>query len=1029
MLCILLALLLLASISASALAEGKESEANDPFVIDEPKFGFRFVTPEKYRNLEGSLDWSAQYLDDGILQFTPSYYCFPPEDFEAYNDFLAVWIEAKLADKEPPEAPDPRWVSGRESAVLFDFFIINDGRGEEELREELKEHNGYLEDNFTWLEKIGSDGEFSFFAGQYAELEQCMEEYREVMGEEYYNEFEELVTDRETFLDALTLSAPKAKQNTLEISDSVSFETTDLDGNPVNSKDLFAGSRVTMINLWATWCHACKKELPELAELAKEFEKNGCRIVGICLDADEEDKLGLAKEILEQNGVNYLNLVPPESVDELLPTVSFPTSFFFDSEGRMIVEPIRGAFVEQYLPTMNAALAQLDASAERGAEEIDYTTGTPWLDIDLEGNVTADTPADPKDNFALWANKDTILGFEIADGEFSASKGLEVSRKAERDTKVMFHGGAPENHDARLAYDYYYLITDWDARDALGVAPLKEMIDAVERIASLDDMSAYFVETPAYQRLYRLWKADPVQDPEDAMHNIISVKNAPFLLTDPAEYREITPDGETAKAAYAEYFEKMLARLGYSEEEAKQKFENCFLWETMLNAVRRSQAESRRSDYYAKTNNYYTRDELIAAAGNVPILETLEQEGYPAIDRYYVPEPAFLEKLSELYTEENLPLMRDYLILLGIREYADRLDWDSHALIETYSAVADGYPNPEFDKESYNDSDAYIEVEGALGWAMARLYAENYADPEDKARISEVVDEVVNAYYGVLEDADFISDETRANAFEKLDNLRRNVLYPDSWELYSYDGLSFASKEEGGNFWDAYSAIRKYEHDKAVSTFSEPNDRALWDYYPYDVNCFYSPFTNSIYIMAAFAQGSNYNRDMTDEELYGKIGSGVAHEISHAFDAVGAQYDQYGNFADWWTEEDYAAFLEKNEKLAAYYDSMHPWEGQDFDGERMKGEACADMGALRCILRIAAEKPDFDYDAFFRAYADRYACKEKLEMALFRLEDEHPMNYLRVNATLQQFDEFLNCYGITEGDHMYLAPEDRVAIW
>ena len=99
------------------------------------------------------------------------------------------------------------------------------------------------------------------------------------------------------------------------------------------------------------------------------------------------------------------------------------------------------------------------------------------------------------------------------------------------------------------------------------------------------------------------------------------------------------------------------------------------------------------------------------------------------------------------------------------------------------------------------------------------------------------------------------------------------------------------------------------------------------------------------------------------------------------------------------------------------------------DGENMIGEACADMGALKCMLRIAAGKPDFDYDKFFRAYADRCAAKETLLWIMARLEDEHPLMYLRVNTNLQQYDEFLDFYGITEGDNMYLAPEDRVAIW
>ena len=355
-LCILMAVLLLASSGTFAFAE-----ETDLFTIDEPSIGFHYVTPEKYRNLKGSLDWNAMYLDDGIIQLTLSYYAFPPEDFQAYDDYFLVWLDAKLAGEEPPAAPDPRWESDKISDFLYDFIIINAGRGEEELRRALKENNGYREDNFTWFENLGSDGEFSFFGGQYAELQENMEAYGEAMGEEYFNEFRQLADDREAFLNAVTLSAPEKKQNVLEIGDVVSFETTDLDGSRVNSKDLFAGSKVTMINLWATWCHACIKEMPELAELAKEFEKNGCRIIGICLDADEEGMDELAREILEENGVDYLNLVPPESVDEILPTIAYPTSFFFDSEGRMIVEPIRGAYVDQYLPALDAALRCLSS--------------------------------------------------------------------------------------------------------------------------------------------------------------------------------------------------------------------------------------------------------------------------------------------------------------------------------------------------------------------------------------------------------------------------------------------------------------------------------------------------------------------------------------------------------------------------------------------------------------------------------------------------------------------------------------------
>ena len=670
------------------------------------------------------------------------------------------------------------------------------------------------------------------------------------------------------------------------------------------------------------------------------------------------------------------------------------------------------------------------AFAESEANEIDYTTGKPWLDVDLEGNVTADIPTDPKDNFALWANKDRILSMEIPEGYIAAGNTTDADLKGTEDMKALFHGEAPEAHDSRLAYDYYYLVSDWDARDARGVEPLKEMVDLVEGITSLAALREYFVKTPWEDRLYCLWKESNVQDTENAGYNVLSIKNGYSLLKDPAEYIKLSADGEMQKETYEAFFGRMLEKLGYSEKEAKQKFDNCFAWETMLNSVLANEQDESGSAYKTDADNYYTRGELLAVTPNIPILETLEKaDGYPVMDRYLIPVPAVIEKLNALYTEENLPLMRDYLILHGIFENTEALDWESYTLINDCQEMISSGCHYELDKESYADSLVYDDVILCVAWPVSKLYVEKHANSEDKARLLSLVEEIINAYYGIIADADFISDETRAGAYAKLDNMTRNVLYPDSWEPYSFEDVDFASKEEGGSLWEAWRAIKKHEHDKNVSAVTGPFDRTLWDALPFKGGCSYTPSVNGIYINAAFAQDPNYRPDMPVEELYAYMGAAIAHEISHAFDAEGAKYDKDGNLINWWTDEDLAAFKEKNEKLAAYYNAMHPWEGQDFNGENMVGEACADMAALKCILRIAAEKQGFDYDKFFRAYADRCAVKETLAMAMARLEDEHPMNYLRINANLQQYDEFLNFYGITEGDKMYLAPEDRVAIW
>jgi putative endopeptidase len=184
-----------------------------------------------------------------------------------------------------------------------------------------------------------------------------------------------------------------------------------------------------------------------------------------------------------------------------------------------------------------------------------------------------------------------------------------------------------------------------------------------------------------------------------------------------------------------------------------------------------------------------------------------------------------------------------------------------------------------------------------------------------------------------------------------------------------------------------------------------------------------------ITILGAFARGNIYSPDMSDEEMYAKIGYVIGHEISHAFDRTGSQYDADGNLNSWWTEEETAAFRKKDEKLAAYYNAIHPWAGQDLHGTILTGEACADMGGIKVMLKLAEKKEGFDYDRFFRAYAEMWQQKATLPYIYSLIEDTHPLCYLRINTVLQQYDEFLDYYGIREGDGMYLSEKDRVNIW
>ena len=669
-----------------------------------------------------------------------------------------------------------------------------------------------------------------------------------------------------------------------------------------------------------------------------------------------------------------------------------------------------------------AMLASLTAPAF--ADEPDYTTGTPWLCIDLDGVVTADTPVDLKDNFALAVNKDKILALEIPEGRAYGGTLMDVNLKKTEDIRNMFLGDAPEEHDARLAYDLFQLMMDWDSRNALGVAPLKEQIAPVEAIDSVEKLSAYFVETRDEDELASLYFAGSTQDYLDSDRHVLAVMDIGMLLDDAAEYEKLTDYGAIKKDAITELAHKMLVKLGYTEDEAQRKIDNCFAFETMLAPALYTNEEQQKPDYVEKTLNFYTRDELKAAEGPLPILEDMAAMGYPETDRYQIKNPDGLKKLVELYTDENLPIIKDYLIVIGTLGAAGSLDRECYEWSNACSNAMSGASGMLDDETAFSSA-----VSAALVWPVAQLYTQTYLKQEDKDRIMDMMKEILDTYHGIIEEADFLSDATREKALEKLDAIEPRSLYPDSWDKYSCEGLDFDGPEKDGTLWEAFRRIAAYNIAKSIKEFPEPVDKEKWGMPPTIVNCFYDWTSNTITILGAFAQGGLYNSDMSDEEVMAKLGCVIGHEISHGFDSTGAQFDKNGDMASWWTEEDYAEFLKRNEKMVDYYNAMHPWEGQDFYGSIMTGEAGADMAGMKAVLRLAAQKENFDYDAFFRAYADVWLEKDSLQRAYVHINDVHPMSYLRINCTLQQFDEFLNFYGITEGDNMYLAPENRVIVW
>ena len=648
-----------------------------------------------------------------------------------------------------------------------------------------------------------------------------------------------------------------------------------------------------------------------------------------------------------------------------------------------------------------------------------------WVCSDIVGNVTEDTPARLQDDFYLAVNKDWMLQVKIPDGESSISSFDEIERILKDRQISLMTDDTLTGHDAELVHKLYALVTDWDYRNAQGLEPMMPYIQSVAEIDSLDALTAWLHSENNLSRIAPLL-INVMADFSNPDVYVAFVGTHSLTLKDSAEYTKRTAAGDMAYAIAQQTADYMLGKLGYSEEEAQAIFDNAMAYEALLAAHIRPMADQYQSDYISSILNYMTPEELAGLAGDFPVLDMIEITGYSGASRYLVSEPDYIAALSDIYTEENVPLMRDYLLIRVINACTSLLDEQTLRDIETIQNAITGVSGQVSD-----DDNALSLVNGLLSVPMDNLYIQKYCTEKQRSDILDLIHEVLDAYRVMLNETEWLSEETREKAIEKLDNIRVFAVYPD--ELGDWSDLDFAGPEDNGSLLEATMAVTRYVTDIYASRIDTAVDKDKWDQLENpaaDVNGFYDTQSNSFNIQAGFLIGEFYNEDMSREEQLGAIGHVIGHEISHAFDTDGARYDKDGALNNWWTDEDYAAFMARAEKLIAWYDTVIPMEGATYSGQQVNTEVIADMGSMKALLSIAAQTEDFDYDAFFRQNARMWRT-QALESSYVNdiKRDKHPLAYLRANVTLAQFDEFVELYDIQEGDGMYFAPEDRIAVW
>ena len=337
-------------------ADNKSAESDS--VMDFPLTGFTFDAPEEFNHLMGEIRSKdiGEIGDTGVVLGFVAYQAKTTAEAEEYFNSLGVTTVDEITD----EVREKMEKFYEDTPTLWLFRVMG-VKGDQDL-EELKKQ--MFDFPVLVFDELGTAGDYKFY---YVVLDN--EEYfEELRNTNYpkdrldvaYKLWQEAATTS-NFKDRVTIKEPESIYPSTEDGAAVSFETQDLDGNPVTSQELFAGHKITMVNIWATWCINCKSEMTELEELNKEWAEKGCQIIGICDDADEEEMIPTAKKILEEHSVTFRNVRSNDVIrDEQLPSVAMPTSYFVDSEGKILGSPIVGKNVEQYKETLQQLLSEME---------------------------------------------------------------------------------------------------------------------------------------------------------------------------------------------------------------------------------------------------------------------------------------------------------------------------------------------------------------------------------------------------------------------------------------------------------------------------------------------------------------------------------------------------------------------------------------------------------------------------------------------------------------------------------------------
>lgn len=649
----------------------------------------------------------------------------------------------------------------------------------------------------------------------------------------------------------------------------------------------------------------------------------------------------------------------------------------------------------------------------------------------LSGVATADLdrgvrPQDDFYQFAVGGWIKRVKGPAYMPG-WSASRELQLSVYEALDKDITDLAKSPNAaaNETKLA-DIYVSYMDVGRIDAAGLRPLASYFGQFDAATTSSDIVDAIAMLSAHGLDLGIgtWIHPDDQVPSRYLADFVQ---SDLGLPERDYYLGTEPRFATVRDAYRRHVEHVLALSGLKD--TAKTAQAIVMLEMQLAKAQWTQVATRVP---GATSHRYTREQLTAQFPGLQLMRFADGIGVPGtVDHFNVSQPDYFTAYGKLLTEIPVPVWRAYLRLRLIdhlarflpapyRDEADRFYGGT-----VYGATA---TRPRWLR-------AMGVLEDAMGDALGQLYVRRHFPPEAQAQAHAVLDNVIAAFRHRIETSDWLSDASKRGAMSKLDHLVIRMGAPD--HIHDYSTLVTRRDDPVGNWMRARALLSRFEVDK----LSRPVDREEWTMSPQSVNGYYSVSRNQVVLPAALLQPPYFQVNGDEAANYGGLGFFIAHELTHAFDRAGSQYDGFGKRVEWMTPQDRSEFEHRTHALIAQYDHYEVAPGYHLNGELTIGENIADNSGLaiaydayhRALNRQRAPILDgFTGDQrFFLGFARIWASEPiTTQTGITRvLADTHAPDRYRVLGAVANQDAFYQAFNVSARDGMFLSPAMRTHLW